>query len=207
MSMLRSAFNTLTMVHSRPALLKRLGSPDIFSPIRITPSNYSRFLRGPEYTTISGVEFIIPIDSILGQMAQKITFSGVPASGAFKLKFGLSTTPDLMFDSTAADIQTQLRLLPGLANVLVTGSFLIGFTIIFAGFDVAPALGEVVDNFLLTNEPEAVDATIASSYSPWPNGIKKADRILEAGRLYAIDEIVEMHDLGGAVMGLRVRAE
>lgn len=62
--MLRQAFNALARVHSRAVTLKRLGSPDLTTACRITPSNYFRFLEGPSSSTIHGREFIIPVDSI-----------------------------------------------------------------------------------------------------------------------------------------------
>lgn len=105
--MLSTAFNALLRLHSRPATLRRLGSPDTNSTIRITPSNYFRFLRGPEHTTISAKEFIIPAASIVG------------------------------------DVTT----------------------------------------------------------------VEKGDRIIEGSNHYTIDEIIDMHDVGGAVMGYRVRCE
>lgn len=64
--MLRQAFNAITRIHSRAAQIKRLGSPDTFTPCRLTPSNYFRFLEGPSHTVIRGREFIIPIDSTNG---------------------------------------------------------------------------------------------------------------------------------------------
>jgi len=62
--MVREAFNTLTKIHSRSVTLKRLGSPDLSTTCRITPSNYFRNLEGPSHTTIKGREFVISIDSI-----------------------------------------------------------------------------------------------------------------------------------------------
>lgn len=105
--MLSTAFNAILRIHSKAAQLKRLGSPDITSDCRISPSNYFRFLRGPETTTISAKEFIIPVASISG-------------------------------DVTA---------------------------------------------------------------------VEKGDRIIEGTNHYTIDEIIEMHDLGGTLMGYRVRCE
>jgi len=57
--MLEGAFNALYAMHSRPAILRRLGSPTVETAIRIMPSNYFRFLEGPSQTTIHGREFII----------------------------------------------------------------------------------------------------------------------------------------------------
>lgn len=63
--MLKQAFNILLKIHSRPAQLKRLGSPDQITDCRVTQSNYFRFLEGPSHTTVHGREFIIPMDSIV----------------------------------------------------------------------------------------------------------------------------------------------
>jgi len=157
--MLKAALNALTFLHSRAATIKRLGaSVDTYSPCRITPSNYFRSLRGPEYTTIKGSEFIIPVDSLTGQFAQKLTFDRIPDEGTFKLTFGVNTTTALAFNCTAADIQTALRLFSELTNVLVTGSFLLGFTITFVGFSTAPAFGSISESTLkesATGVPEA----------------------------------------------------
>ena len=62
--MVREAFNTLTKIHSRTVTLKRLGSPDLTTTCRITPSNYFRNLEGPSHTTIKGREFVMSLDSI-----------------------------------------------------------------------------------------------------------------------------------------------
>lgn len=204
--MLKAALNALTRLHSRPAMLKRLGDTDMFSPIRITPSNYFRFLRGPEYTTIKGVEFIIPVDTLSGQFAQVLSFSKIPDAGSFKIKFGSNITSALNFDATAVDIQEALRLFAPLSKVLVTGSFLGGFTIVFAGFSVAPALGEVVDS-TLEESSSPVGTSWKNSSQPWPDQIKKGDRIVDGSKQWAIDEIIEMHDLGAQVMAWRCRCD
>jgi len=65
MGLLRTAFNALTRVHSHEAMLKRLNKSDEeVTTIRITPSNYFRYLQGPSATVVHGREFIIPADSI-----------------------------------------------------------------------------------------------------------------------------------------------
>jgi hypothetical protein len=204
--MLKTALNALSVIHSRPAQLKRLGSPDSYSPCKLMPSNFFRNLNGPEYTTIRGYEFILPIDSLKGHFAQDLTFSAVPDNGTFKLKFGTNETNDINFDATALDIETELQALPSMSNVGVTGDFSTGFKIIFYGFQVATGLGQVTDN-LLTESSNPVSDTWAQSYLPWSETIKKGDRILEGTRVYAIDEIMEMHDLGAQVMAYRVRAD
>lgn len=199
--MLKAALNTLTRIHSRPAILKRLGTVDIASPIRITPSNYFRFLRGPEYTTIAGKEFIIPVDSILGQYGQRLVFSGVPTSGSFKIQFGASVSDFISYNATSSAIQTTLRLMTGLDNVLVTGDFTAGFLITFSGFQSQPAVGVITSSTLDRT------GTFSNTYASWPDEIQKGDRIIETGKTYSIDEIMEMPDLGGKTMAFRVRVD
>ena len=204
--MLRSALNALTKLHSRQAMLKRLGTVDIYSPCRITPSNFFRFLRGPEYTTIRGVEYVIPVDSMTGQFSQIVSFSAIPDAGTFKIKIGTNTTNDIQFDATAADIQTELRLIPAFVNVIVTGSFNTGFTILFTGISVAPSLGETVD-LALTESSNPVTVVFKNTSLVWADLIKKGDRIIDGNKQWAVDEIMEMYDLGAQVMAFRVRAD
>ena len=206
MGVLKSAFNLLTSIHSRPVVLKRLGSATgvtIFSPARITPSNFFRTTQGPEYTTIKGSEFIIPVDSMLGEFAQTITLSAIPTIGTYTLTFGAFTTGPLNYNDSASTVQAAVRLLTGLANAIVTGSHTDKlFTIKFAGFDVAPALG--------TLNPDVdynATAVFASLNIPWANQIKKGDRIVESNKIWIMDEPVEMYDLGATVMGWRVRCD
>jgi hypothetical protein len=204
--MLKAALNAMVKIHSREALIKRLGTVDTYSPCRIMPSNFFRFIRGPEHTSIKGVEFIIPVDSMLGQFSQLVTFSAIPDDGSFKLKFGSNITGDIPYNATASDIQTALRLLTPLANVIVTGSFLLGFTITFAGFSVAPASGEV-NNLSLEQNGSPVSVTFTRTTTKWADPIKKADRIVDGNKVYTVDEIMEMYDLGAQVMAYRCKCE
>lgn len=203
---LKSALNALTRLHSRQALLKRLGTVDIYSPCRITPSNYFRNLRGPEYTTIKGVEFIIPVDTLTGQFAQKLSFPSIPDAGTFKILFGLNLSGFLAFNASALDIQTELRLIPELINVVVTGSFLLGFTITFVGFQASTGIGQVTNSTLLESG-DPVDDSWVQTFTLWGDKIKKGDRIVDGTKQWAIDEVVEMHDLGAEVMAFRCRSD
>lgn len=205
--MLKQALNAVIMLHSRAATLKRLGATtDMYSPCRIMPSNFFRFLRGPESTTIKGVEFVIPLDSLTGEYAQKLTFSAVPDEGTFKIKFGEDTTDDLEFDIIASDLQIALRLLTPLSNIVVAGNFATGFTFLFAGEPDLPEVGEVVESTLMTDEEELT--TEWTSYQvPWTDKMKKGDRILEDSALWTVDEIMVLYDLGAQPMGYRVRAD
>lgn len=202
--MLRSAFNALARVHSRPATLKRLGStgsPDLFTPARISPSNYFRFLKGPEYTNIPGREFVIPADTITGHFAQKITFSIAPTTGVFRFQYSLNQTTDLAFNESAANIQVALRLLPGLSNLVVTGT-VANLTVEFRGFQALPDLLAITGSTL--DQTGAVSRTNVA----WANfEIKRGDRIIDGARQFTIDEIMEMPDVGGSILGWRCRCE
>lgn len=204
--MLKAAFNALTKLHSRVGTLKRMGSPDIYSAVRLSPSNYFRFLRGPEYTTVKGVEFVIPLDSLTGEFAQNIVFSAVPTSGNFKLKFGALVSSSLPHTSTASSIQTALRLLTGFESVVVTGSFAAGFKVTFSGVSTPPTLGELNDNTLLASAT-AVTATFSNTTTAWSKPMKKGDVIIDGANRWAADEIIELHDLGARLIGYRVRCD
>jgi hypothetical protein len=207
--MLKSAFNSLTKLHGRDGQLRRPGNPDIYSPCRITPSNYFRFLRGPESTVIHGREFIIPIDTMLGQFSQSITFVETPTAGTFKLSYNGNDTSALAFNASAATIQTALRLLAGLSQVLVTGSIAAGLTVVFAGFSAAPLILVPTDSAtLLDASSDPVTISVAQTYQLWSPLLKRGDKLVDSvyGSM-TIDEIMEAVDLGGAIMGFRVRAE
>lgn len=204
--MLKAALNIVTNLHSRPATLKRLGNPDIFSACRITPSNYFRFLRGPEYTTVRGVEFIIPVDSMLGSFAQTVKFTAEPTVGDFKVKFGSLETTLLPYTATAADIQAALRVHTPLSNILVTGNFSQGFRFTFVGFQTRPGIGQIIDSSLATIDGPVTEVWAATT-TPWTELLKKGDRLTDGTQHWAVDEIMAMPDLGGQTMAFRVRCD
>lgn len=204
--MLKLALNAVTAIHSRAGTLKRIGTPNIYSPCRLTPSNYFAFLRGPEFTSIKQAEFIIPVDTLTGQYAQKFSFDNIPDEGQFKLQFGSDITDALDFNCTAVDIQTALRAITALENCVVTGSFLLGFTITFVGFDTAPAMGQVVDT-TLKFEDEGVNASWVKTSTLWSDLLKKGDRIVDGSKNWTVGDIMEMNDIGAEVMAYRVRCE
>lgn len=207
--MLKVALNTLARLHSRPGQLKRPGSPDIYSPCRFTPSNYFRYLGGPEHTVIRGREFIIPKDTMLGQFAQTIEFEEAPASGTFKLSYNGNDTTALAFNASASAIQTALRLVTGLSQVLVTGSIASGLTVVFPGFSTIPLILVPSDYAtLLDASSDAVTITSTQSYQSWTQFIKRGDKVIHPDfGLLSVDEVVEMPDLGGATMAFRIRCE
>lgn len=209
--MLKTAFNSLTRIHSREAKLKRQGpvpADDIYSPCRITPSNYFRFLRGPEFTTIHGREFVIPVDTMKGQFSQIITFDSIPDSGTYKLSYNSLDTVDLSYDADASSIQTELRLLPGLSKVTVSGDYATGFFIVFTGFSSDPYTIIIVDSSLENVSLDSVQTTVTADFQIWTGLLKRGDKLID--QIYGvmtIDEIVEIPDIGGGIMGFRIRAE
>jgi hypothetical protein len=58
MSNLANAFNQLLGIHFRTVTITRPGGPGPFT-IKITPSNYSRNLAGPEEIAIEGREYVV----------------------------------------------------------------------------------------------------------------------------------------------------
>lgn len=202
--MLKKAFNLISRIHSREAVLKRMGTPDLYSPIRITQSNFFRYLEGPSQIVIRGREFVIPVDTMLGTLSQRISFSQVPTAGTFTLSYGVTATSAFDKDSNAAAIQAALRAISGLSAVTVTGSYAAGFVVVFYGVNTPSTL-------TYTMGVTPLDATITISqgtpveFSP---KIKRGDKIIDAtyGHL-AIDEIIEMIDIGGEIMGYRVRTD
>lgn len=207
--MLKAAFNMLIKLHSRQAQIKRLGSPDIYSPCRVCPSNYFRYLRGPEATVIRGREFIIPLDTALGQFGQTITFSSAAASGTFKIQYNGNKTSFLSYNASASQIQTALRFVPSLSQVLVSGSVATALTITFQGFQSQPLSLSVTDSTLLNSGATAVTAAVSNAYQPWTGEkIKRGDKLIDTVfGVLTVDETVEMVDLGGTPMGMRVRCD
>ncbi len=203
--MLRMAFNAIARLQSRPATLKRPGTPDIFSPVRLTPSNFFKFTKSLEYTTIKGTEFVIPSDTLTGEFSQSFVFSAVADAGNYKLKFGSLETGSLAFNASAAQIQTALRLLTGYGSVVVT-AITSGFKIVFSGVSTSPDLGELSASTLVIGAT-AVTATFTKANIPWSRPIKTGDVIIDGSNRWSVKDIEDLHDLGASLMGYRVRVD
>ncbi len=200
----KNAFNALTGIHSKPATIKRPGAPDIFTPCRVTPSNFFRYIQGPQETVVHGREFIIPKDSMVGQRTQKISFSIPPTGGSFTLTYNAIQSAPIEFNFSAAQIQAILRVITGLSNVLVSGNFTTGFIISMIGIN-SPSL------FIAVQGTPALDATIAvawDAYIPFSPTLKRGDKIIHPiYNILTMDEIIELPDIGGDIMGYRVRTD
>lgn len=199
----------ITILHSRAASIRRNGNPDSFTPCRITPSNYFRFLAGPEATTIKGREFIIPVDSLLGSSSFDLLFDKTPVSGAFRILYRSSVSALVPFNVTDTDLQAALRVLPGLENATVLGSTGTKFSIIKNDKEDSSDLITVGGSTLEDVDGYPTTTTVLSLRQKWVPLIKKGDKLLDDSTfgLLTIDEILEMPDLGGSIMGLRVRVE
>lgn len=193
----------MTRIHSRAAVLKRPATPDLFSPIRITPSNFFRFLDGPSSTVIQGREFIIPVDTIKGSWTQLITFSSVPSVGTWIIDYNATSTSALAFNANATAVQTALRLIAPLAGVTVTGNYAIGFTVVMLGVNTPYTMTA------LTGGGMSEEITIAETTpTAWPQTIRRGDKIVDATLgLVTLDEVIELYDIGSAVMAYRCRCE
>lgn len=200
MGFLKGAFNAVTRLHSQAGYIKRSGTPNLYSPMRITPSNFFRYTQGPSLTVITGSEGIIPVSAITGTQVQTVAMSGTPvALSSFKLTYDGHDTSDLDWDTvTASDIQVALRLIAGLESVVVTGP---------APFSIK--MFDVQTPVLLVGVPPAsgvITVGYGASVAIDPP-IKRGDRLIIGSQMFSAKEIIEMPDLGGEIIGYRVRYE
>lgn len=106
---------------------------------------------------------------------QTITFSGIAASGTFKLNYGLLVTAAINWNDSVATIQGKIQALTGLASVTVAGSIASKLlTVTFTG--VAPAALALVvsNNSLQTVAPLAITLTVLEVDEILPLAIQDA---------------------------------
>jgi uncharacterized phage protein gp47/JayE len=126
------------------------------------------------FTTKSQVTLVAGVDEV-----QHLAFSGIPASGQFRLQYSNELTIPIEWDDLAADIQSALNALNKLDGVVVTGDFTAGFDITFAGNSgkINHPLLEVVDNSLETVAPAAITITPTQTTAGVPQGISDAEAV------------------------------
>lgn len=154
------------------------------------------FSQKPNILTGNGQLVIIPMISA----TETLVFSGVAASGTFKLVstlLGGGTTATINWDDTAAEIQTALRALPGYEGVVVTGSIASQtLTIKLWGiYGETPALLSDTANTLQTGAAAPITITPAISVE----GETLADAITRTKGLvnyFAILETVSFESIG-----------
>lgn len=96
--------------------------------------SFQLIFQGP--TGVAETTGAIPYSALAGNggilaNTQEVHFDTPPSSGNFTLTFGAQTTANIPFSATAADVQSAIQALTGYEHVLVTGSFILGFTIAF----------------------------------------------------------------------------
>lgn len=117
------------------------------------------FSQQPNILAGSGQLVVI----LITPATQHIAFSGTPASGAFVLNYGASPTASIAWNDTAAMIQTKLRAITTLSEVLVTGSMATTLNIQFQGVYGVQALLTVSSNTLMTSAPAAITPTVTTT--------------------------------------------
>ena len=96
----------------------------------------SLFSQQPNILANSG--YLVVIQQI--KEVQSIAFGATPVSGSFKLNFSGTDTALINYNDSVSVIQTKLRAIPALADVLVTGSIPAGLTVTFAGVQTSAPL-------------------------------------------------------------------
>lgn len=93
---------------------------------------------------------------------QTITFNSTPDAGAWKITYAGNESGSLVFGATSAQVQTALRLLPGLSTVTVSGSMSAGMVVTMTGV-VGDASAMTVTSNTLTTSSVAVVPTITET--------------------------------------------
>jgi len=95
--------------------------------------------NGPLAAIIAKVEEVTNVTAVVGfqnlneAALQVLTFNVPPSSGSYKLFVGGNSTSTLAYNATNSQVQAAIRALPGYANVIVSGSYVAGFTVDFNG--------------------------------------------------------------------------
>ena len=100
---------------------------------------------------------------------QLVEFSATPDSGTFTLTWGGNTTTAIPFSASSAQVQTALRLLEGLENVLVSGDFADGFLVTFSDVDAPVALLTSSSSLLDGADPVTISVSDNSVKARKPN--------------------------------------
>lgn len=124
----------------------------------------SVFSQQPNILAGDGYFVVIPFaDTTAVTAVQHIAFPTVPASGAWKLRYGAFTTGTLAYNDNATAVQTALRLLTGLASVTVAGDYTDGFDVTFTGVTGAATLLLVTADSLQDSTPVNVTPVVTTT--------------------------------------------
>lgn len=205
----RAGFNMLAKLHSIQGVqVRRPGNPILYSPATISPSNYFRQNQTLENMVITGREYVVPVDSLLGTFSKVMNFSSVPVDGEFKLEYLTNQTTVLNTLSTMDEIQIALRLVAGLEKVLVSGSFATEILFVLPGFSTLPAAITLADSDLVDAALNNVSADNIDTYEQWDVPLRRGDK-MQVPRigLLTIETAQELYDIGAVLMGYRVTCE
>lgn len=100
----------------------------------------------------------------MAQEVQTISFDATPDDGSFVFTYDGDNSTSIAYDATAAEVQTAIRTIEGLENVLVTGSIddTTGLTVDFEGVEGDIALATITSNTLEASATPVV-VTVAES--------------------------------------------
>lgn len=117
------------------------------------------FSQNPNILAGGGYLVVIPMDVEI----QDVAFGATPTAGSFRLNYGLLQTGLIDFNDSAASIQSELRAIPGLEKVTVTGSIPAGLVINFYGVTGDIGLLTVSNNTLVDAMMAAVSVTVTET--------------------------------------------
>lgn len=104
--------------------------------------------------------------------SQTLTFSSAPASGVFVVNYGGNASAAINWNDTAAQVQAKLRAVPGLSQVLVTGTIASAvLTVQFAGVYGVQALLTITGNTL--NASISITAATSVAGETWAAAITR----------------------------------
>lgn len=139
---------------------------------------------------------------LIGYEVQHIAFSGVAASGVFKLNFGGNATADINWNDTASQIQTKLRAVAGLELAEVTGSIATSLNVSFKGYYGNAALLTVTGDTLATSAPAAVTLTVTQTTAgeTWADAITRTQSLVQYFGLVATQVLGQTDVLAAAAV-------
>lgn len=119
----------------------------------------SVFSQQPNILAGNGYLVVIPMQV----EEQLVEFDANPAAGTFELNYGLLVSDPIDWDATAAEVQTILRDLTGLEEVVVSGAInsTDGLLVKFFGIEGSINLLTVTNNTLATGGSDPVAVTVS----------------------------------------------
>lgn len=106
---------------------------------------------------------------------QEISFSGISASGAFELQYGLTSTSSINWNAPISTIQSDLRAISGLGSVAVSGSMASQSVVVtFTGVTAPAQLLTVPVNTLETSGSVIVQASVTETDVVLPIAVQNA---------------------------------